>query len=249
MPQANQMGVNRTGMDMSPIQGEAMKQSREFTIVGPIRYEGLDNIRRSYATAEAKVGSVPIPASPKGLLSSGKEKFKGHNPEVLINKLGQRLSFERTGVRLYEALILKCESSPDQVAAKTLPLDELKRFREQEAEHLLLVKQVMEDLGADPTAVTPDADTAALASLGITKVLTEPRTSISQCLEAMLTVELTDHAAWNLLQELCTRMGMDEIAEKFGYAHEQEEIHGEKITKWLREVTLIQGGIEDTAHH
>lgn len=249
MARANQMGVNRTGMDMSPVRGKAMKENHEQTISGPIRYQRLDDIRRSYTSPEATMGSVPLPTSPKGLLSSGKEKFKGYNPEVLINKLGERLGFERAGVRMYEALILKCESAPDQAAAKTVSLNKLMRFREEEAEHFMLVKEAMESLGADPTAVTPDADTASVASMGIQKVLTDPRTTISQCLESLLTAELTDYAAWDLLQELCSRMGLDEMAEQFNAAYDQEQVHAETVTQWLRDITLRQGGAEEPAHH
>ena len=40
-------------------------------------------------------------------LKTALNKLTGVSPEMLIDKLGERLAFERTGVRLYEALLAK----------------------------------------------------------------------------------------------------------------------------------------------
>ncbi|MDQ2078509.1 ferritin-like domain-containing protein [Marinimicrobium sp. ABcell2] len=241
MADANKMGMNRTGMDMSPKQSEAMLKGSEMADAGPAGRRGMDQIRQAYFSEGDTVGSVPLPGSFSGALSSVKEKLQGNNPEVLINKLGQRLAFERAGVRLYEALIYKCQTSPDDTTSEIISVDSLKQFRNDEAEHFLLVHQIMESLGADPTAMTPDADVTALSSLGVSKVLTEPRTSVLQCLEAIQTVELTDNAAWTLLQELCLNMGLDDMAKQLTPAIEQEEIHAHTITQWIRQIAMKKG--------
>src|SRR5690625_7548483 len=72
---------------------------------------------------------------------------------------------------------------PDDLASRVISVDALKQFRDEEAQHFLLIHQIMESIGADPTAMTPDADITGVASMGIVQVLTEPRTSILQCLE------------------------------------------------------------------
>jgi rubrerythrin len=242
MPQANQMGLNRTGMEMAPDQAEAMRQGTELAETGPIRYEDFEEIRRAYLSPGDAVGSVPVPGSLRGTATALMEKFKGHHPEILINKLGERLAFERAGVRLYEALILKCEAVPDDATAKIVSIELLEQFRDEEAEHYFILKNAMETLGADPTAQTPDADVAGVASLGINKVVTDPRTSIRQCLEAIRIAELTDNAAWGLLQELCLSMGLQQMADEFEHAIAQEETHAATIAAWLRDMTLIKGG-------
>jgi bacterioferritin (cytochrome b1) len=247
MPQSNQMGMNRTGMDMAPQQGKEMLKGAEEFHAGPIRYDALERIRRSYIEEGESMGTVPMPGTLRGAFSAGKEKIKGHNPEVLINKLGERLAFERAGVRLYDAIILKCETSADESARQVISIDLLKEFRNQEAEHFLMIKSAMESLGADTTAETPDADVMGVASMGISKVLTEPRTSISQCLEALQVAELADNAAWGLLQDLCVGLGLQEMADDFEHAIEQEERHAVTIDAWLREITLLQGGIDGAA--
>ncbi len=249
MPQANDLGMNRTGMDMSPIQGKAMIQGTRLATVGPMQYDEMETIRRAYIKADGKVGSVPLPASLQGAVTTGKEKFKGRHPEVLINKLGERLAFERTGVRLYEALIFKCQATPDKRILDVVSTDTLRQFRNEEEEHFFLIKEIIEDLGADPTAMTPDADVCALASLGIPKVLTEPRTTITQCLQAILTAELSDNAGWGLLQELAEGMGQDQLAKKCRHAHSQEQIHAETVTQWLRDLTLHAGGKYEQVRH
>lgn len=227
---------------MSPIHGKAMLKGRDLTDAGPIDYEEMEQIRRSYMARDSALGSVPIPASITGVLKSGKEKLQGHNPEVLVNKLGQRLAFERAGSRLYEALISKCDYMLDEVTSEIVSVDRLHEFHQQEVDHFLLLKAAIEKLGADPTAMTPDADASAVASMGIPKVLTEPRTSVLQCLEAIQTAELSDHAGWGLLRELATSMGLTEMADDFAKAHAQEEVHAEVITEWIRKITLHRGG-------
>lgn len=232
--------LNHTGVDMSPTLTKEMLTGNALFKVGPISSEDMAAIRSSYIRLKTSVGSVPLPGTLRGFFQTGKEKLTGHNPEVLINKLGQRLAFERTGVRLYDALIMKCEADQTSAGAGVIDVAVLQRFREEEAEHFRLVKEVMDAIGADPTAQTPDADVTALASLGVPKVLTEPRTSFAQCLNAILTAEMTDNAAWELLVELCHGMGQTETAQRFQQALEQESKHLEQIKHWLREMTLAQ---------
>src|SRR5690606_17104124 len=129
-------------------------------------------------------------------------------------KLGERLAYERSGVRLYEAFIRKCEALQNGVSESLIPLDELWEIRNEEEQHFLMLQDCIRQLGADPTAQTPDADVSGVASMGIMQVLTDPRTTLSQGLEALLSIELIDNAAWELLLELCEEMKLDEMAER-----------------------------------
>jgi hypothetical protein len=50
----------------------------------------------------------PHPASMlKGSLKKGVAKLKGISPNMFLDKLGERIAFERTGTRLYDELISK----------------------------------------------------------------------------------------------------------------------------------------------
>ena len=68
---------------------------------------------------------------------------------------------------------------------------------------------------ADPTAMTPCANTAGVASMGIMQVITDPRTTVPQCLSAILTAELADNAGWELLIQLANEMGQDDMVAQF----------------------------------
>lgn len=243
MPQANKMEMNLTGIAMSPDQAKDMVDGAEkLTKASKINQAAMNKLRADYSSADSRIGSVPVPASFKGLFNSGKEKIKGHNPAVLLNKLGQRLAFERAGVRIYDALIFKFQTIKDPLSQKVIPLYTLERFRDEELEHFLLLKESIESLGADPTAITPDADVSAIAAMGIPKVLMEPRTTVLQCLEAVQTAELTDNAAWEVLIDLCSHIGMTELADAFLKPLEQEQNHVEKISGWIDELVLMESG-------
>ena len=69
----------------------------------------------------------------------------------------------------------------------------------------------------------------------------DPRTSVSQSLEAMLSIELTDNAAWELLIKLAEDMGLTKMAEKFRHALQQENVHLEHVKHWYEKSVREQG--------
>src|SRR5690606_38868197 len=109
------------------------------------------------------------------------------------DKVGERLAFERSGTRLYDGFIEKCSVRTDE--ADLVDMQVLKRFRDQEAEHFLLLERTMRRLGGDPTAQTPCADVTAVASAGLLQTVRDPRVSVAQSLQALLTAELVDNAS------------------------------------------------------
>lgn len=241
MEQQAKMGTNRTGMDASPFDSKKMREGSEKLFATEGNVQSLKALKRERIDDAGPVGSIPMPASPKGMFKSAMEKMSGHHPETFLNKLGERLAFERSGVRIYESFIEKCMSAThDGMDTSPVPIERLQEFRNEEAQHFHLLKQCMETLGADPTAQTPDADVSGVSSLGLMKVITDPRTSISQCLEAMLAIELTDNAAWDLLIKLADDLGMDEMAEQFTKAREQEDEHLNSISQWYEDMVRNQ---------
>lgn len=251
MEKSTQMGMNRTGIDISPVHSKAMiRGARELTPdVKETSRQSLSAIERQYIESAGPVGSVPVPATIKGALKSAMDKFTGRNPEILINKLGERLAFERSGVRLYDSVIRRCEALSSMQGRESLPVEQLVEIRNEEAEHFRILKDAMEDMGADPTAQTPDADVSGTIGLGFQKVLTDPRTSISQCLETLLGVELLDNAAWELLIALSEELGMDEMADRFRHALRQEETHVQRIRAWYEAAVLTQSGRSTDTQH
>ncbi|HXH12905.1 MAG TPA: ferritin-like domain-containing protein, partial [Alphaproteobacteria bacterium] len=115
---------------------------------------------------------------------------------------------------------------------------DLEHVMEEEYRHFTLLQTAIEQLGGDPTAITPSADLSGTAGHGIKQVIVDPRTSLLQSLEAMLIAELTDNACWETLIELAQRAGEDEVVRPFQQARMTEQEHLEKVKTW---VTAGQG--------
>lgn len=230
-------GMNRTGAQMSPLHTPEQKAAAEQvrpTVPGSARQ--LAEARQEAVASAEPVGSVPIPGSIKGAVKTVAQKISGHNPAILIDKLGERLAFERTGVRLYDAMIAKAQA----LGEPQDKLDRLQHFRDEEAEHMERVKEAMKSLGADPTAQTPSADVAGVSGLGVLQVITDPRTNMAQSLDALLTAELTDNAAWDLLIDLAREAGQSDMVPSFEQALRQEQDHLGTLRIWLREALGVK---------
>ena len=235
-------GMNKTGIDMSPIDIQELLSGVEASIPSSEGDEQtLASYRRSYIVEADPIGSVPAPGSLKGAAKTGMQKLMGKKPEVLLDKLGARLAFERAGTRLYDALLSKCLVRSDE--ATGLSLDRLREFRNEEAQHFMLVMEAIKDLGADPTAVTPGADVDGVASIGLMQVMSDPRTSIAQSLHALLIAELADHDGWQLLIKLTEELGQDDMARKFRSALAEEERHLATIREFVEQSCLTEAGV------
>lgn len=234
MKDSANFGMNKTGIQMAPLLSKDMEEGlQEFPMSNLDSSITANQVRSEYIKESGPVGHVPLPGSVKGAVSAGIQKAKGEHPAILIDKLGERLAFERSGVRLYDALILKCSAM-----IPGMPLDTLQQFRDEEAQHFYMLKEVIESIGADPTAQTPCADTSAVASMGLVQVLNDPRTSVSQCVEALLIAELADNDSWGLLIQLAHEAGLQKAVAKFRIAQLQEDKHLAFIRNWLSERTL-----------
>src|SRR3569832_1751142 len=102
MQQKREMGMNRNGERMSPALSEEMvKCAEQCGYTSPGVEHALVQIRGD-GQPRPPMGSPPPPASVKGMARAGLEAVKGNKASVLLDKLGERLAFERTGTRLYE---------------------------------------------------------------------------------------------------------------------------------------------------
>lgn len=245
MENNTKLGANRTGIDMSPKLTQEMIEGsdRFFLEAGKAGHSNqFYELKNDYLDDDEPLGSVPLPGTLKGAVKSTMKMATGHHPEVFINKLGERLAYERSGVRIYEQLMIKCQHATAQHPGRmVVPMERLKEFHHQEAEHFQMLVQCLEQLGADPTAQTPDADASGVAAMGLMKVITDPRTSLSQSLEAMLSLELTDNAAWELLIKLAGDMGMADMVKRFEHALQQETVHLAQVKQWYEESVREQG--------
>jgi ferritin-like protein len=239
MKQETKIGMNRTGMDMSPVDSGELLQGSERSMPTSEGDEGaLAAIRAEYIREADALGSVPPPGTMKGVLKNGVQMLTGNRPQVLLDKLGERLAFERGGTRLYEALITKCLAGVE--GSDIVQLQMLEQIHREEAQHFELVRETIESLGADPTAMTPCADVTGVATMGLIQVLNEPRTTLAQALNAILIAELADNAGWDMLITLARETGNDAIADRFREPLAREAEHLAQVRSWLEQLTSAE---------
>jgi rubrerythrin len=220
-------------------------------------------VRAEFIAEAESVGSIPPPASIAGAVKTGLSALAGNRPTILLDKMGERLAFERSGTRLYDALLTKYEAlvgGGDERFGATLedaleksaatgheaegqsPLEVLRRIRSEELEHFKMLSDAIGRLGGDPTAQTPCADVAATAAMGYIQVLTDPRTTLAQCLNVMLSAELTDNAGWELLIQLADDTGQSDLAGEFLAALGEEQQHLAIVRAWLEALLTKETG-------
>jgi len=116
MQTATEIGTNHSGMDISPTADE-MLENTELTEPRGDEREAA-KVRAQYGSEADPVGTLPQAEGPLMLL---------------MDKLGERLAFERSGTRLYDALMVKCKAAGAKIPAK-----ELQHIRDEEAMHFAL---------------------------------------------------------------------------------------------------------------
>jgi hypothetical protein len=243
MKDATRMGRNRTGMATAPRQ--AGRQKANEGISPDSSGQALARLRSEIALESDTVGSVPPPASLKGAAKSAIEMGLGRDPNGFLDKLGERLAFERTGTRLFDALIAKYAAGDSPVGSADAVT--LQTFRDQERRHFDLLWESLVNLGADPTCETPAADMAGVKAKGLIAAVTDPRATFCQALEAILVAELADNEGWRMLIDLADGMGQNGMVERFQAALAEEDIHLETIRRWVIELVREESGLEAAA--
>jgi rubrerythrin len=234
------LGANRTGVQTAPARAKEMAENTGAVAAAPLEATGLALVRAEASQEAPPVGTMPVPGNVKGVATATVKALQGKKATVFLDKLGERLAFERTGVRLYDALLAKVPASKTEKG--TLTVEELREFRDEELAHMHLVKEALESVGGDPTAETPSADLKGVESMGIVKILTDPRTTLTQCLDAMLTAELADNDGWKILIAMAEAMGQEDLARRFSEALASEDRHLASVRSWLAERLEIQLG-------
>jgi rubrerythrin len=223
MQLTTEVGTNRSGMLMAE-DSDKMLENTELTKTNGGDEADLVKLRLEYAKEAEPVGSLPEPQQ------TGMAR-------VLMDKLGERLAFERAGTRLYDALLVKCQAT----RAAGIPAKDVQHIRDEEAMHFALVGAAIQSLGGDPTAQTPCADVAGVEGMGLMQVVNDPKTTVAQALHAILVAEMTDNAAWDELIELTGQLGNDDLVARFSKARDNEQEHLEKVQGWYKAATLAAG--------
>jgi rubrerythrin len=234
---AAELSFNRTGIMTNPELSAELIQGAKETI--PSSKGDATQIaahRAEYLNDALPIGSPPL------VMENGEEvpggSLRDHlGGPVLLDKLGERLAFERQGTRLYEAFLKKIEALA-LVDGTGPSVEDLQHICEEELEHFTLLQKVITGMGADATVQTPSADIAGVLSHGILQIVTDPRTTIAQTLQAMLNAELADNDGWEMLHGLAGELGQKDLEEQCQRAFEEEQEHLKKVRGWLLSMTL-----------
>ena len=172
MQHTTEIGLNHTGLEVAPEVANRMMENTDLTKPPRGDQRAAAKLRAQYAAEADPVGSMPDPG-----LTGGEA--------LLMDKLGERLAFERSGTRLYEALMVKCEA-----AKAFIPLNDLQHIRDEEHTHFALDGAAIQSLGGDPTAQTPSANVTGVEGMGLLQVQTDPKTTVQttwgQCVVVVL---------------------------------------------------------------
>lgn len=238
MPEPAYAPRNRTGLAASRDRSEDMLAgSAEFALDETGDEGEIARARVRSSKQSEPLGSTPPPADVDELLYKvAPVAPTAANQVQLLDKLGERLGYERMSVRVYEAVIAKFDALPEGPPEPTRM--QLEHHLRDEFDNFRMLEEATVALGGDPTAVTPAADLHATMSKGVLEVLVDPRTSFTQCLEGLLTSELVDNEAWGTLVALSENAGQRGLSLRFEQARATEAEHLRCVRRWL---ALAQG--------
>src|SRR5687768_242988 len=112
MDEPTNLRRNKTGALLAPARSAEMLEGvEEFLPDTPPARDALDTVRAEYIRDAEPHGTMTPPGGLKQLASEVASRVQGKDPAPFLDKLGARLAFERTGTRLYEALITKARTS------------------------------------------------------------------------------------------------------------------------------------------
>lgn len=162
------------------------------------------------------------------------EKLAGKNAARLIDLLNERLTFERNGVKLYDAVLQRVRASPEPRLQAIL--GQLEKQRGDEKEHEEWLEEQIRALGGDAHAATEHARLVTSESEGIDKVvLGDP--AVPHELHALLVAELADNAGWDLLVQLASEFHDHGAKREFKKRLHAEEKHLLFVRKVVEELT------------
>jgi bacterioferritin (cytochrome b1) len=150
------------------------------------------------------------------------KKLAQRHPDKLLELLSERLMFERTGVKLYDTVLMKIKKHKDQ--AYVAMLGQIKGQRDQEKEHEEWLEACIRELGGDAHGETEMSDLVTRESRGVMEVIAMDE-ELPHLFHALLTAELVDDSGWKLLLELADEAEDNEARRDLHRRALEEEQH------------------------
>jgi rubrerythrin len=149
---------------------------------------------------------------------------------LLLEKLIERLAFERACALLYAGLIEKHQAAGAFAGGPTE--EDLLHIGSEESEHVKLLEQLLARAGGDVAAVQPSATVSTRIIEALSEVLRDPDTDLRQSLDAMLFAELANTEGWRTLQTIARQAG-HEVESGCREAIAHERAHLTRIRRWI----------------
>jgi bacterioferritin (cytochrome b1) len=150
------------------------------------------------------------------------QKLAEKNRGRVIDLLNERLAFERAGVKLYDTILARMQSSGDariQDMFRTL-----QHNRDEEKAHEEWLEEQIRALGGDDHAPSEKSILVKAESEGIEHVIMRDP-DLGHDLHALLTAELADNAGWDLLVQIASEFGDRDAKKEFKKRLHEEEEH------------------------
>jgi rubrerythrin len=164
------------------------------------------------------------------------------HPERVVDYLAERLAFERSGVRLYDALLERVREAEEPEVLSLVPL--LERQRDEEHEHVTWLQGQLEGLGAGPHPMSARAQLSYEETRGFAHVILETGAPLPHLLHALLAAELVDHAGWDLLVALADE-AQDGEAQRELHRRRDEEARHLALCRELAERFALQQVLDE----
>jgi bacterioferritin (cytochrome b1) len=164
----------------------------------------------------------------------GMDKLAKKNVIRVIDLLSERLTFERTGVKLYQTLLGRLRASDDPELQDLI--ETMQEHCDEEKEHEEWLEAQIRSLGGDAHALSEHAILVQTESEGVERVIRRDE-SIAHDFHALLTAELADNAGWDLLVQLAGEFHDSAAKKEFKKRLHEEEDHLLFVRKTLLELT------------
>lgn len=151
------------------------------------------------------------------------KKLAQKNPEKLVELLQERLTFERTSVKLYDRILAQMEASEDPQIHKML--DIMQGYRAEEAEHQAWLEEQIQALGGDVNGESEMSRLVAVEARGIEQIILREDVALQHLFHALMAAELVDNAGWDLLAALAEEADDDDALDCFALRQAEEEDH------------------------
>ena len=149
--------------------------------------------------------------------------------EMLCDKLSEFLAVEKGGIKLYEEAL---RLVMDQEVA-----DRFRTFREQTRKHETILMRIMQELGMDPTYVSPGAKLATEKAEALLKTMTNGlagKAAELNAIENIILAETKDHADWEFLGKIARQSDDSRIRDVLKPAVSEVESEEDEHLNWSK---------------